>query len=157
MKNRLAMSGVIFRLVAPPEASKRVDPLEAVRASGVLPLFEEMERTPAPDATLRPYFPRGAPALVDLAALRPRLKKPKIFGTRLERLVAASRPGAPPTHVPSGPLDPALLREALAVRDVPAGSAVARRPRPAAATGKRVKKEGAAPRKKKKKRARGDE
>ncbi len=151
------MSGAIFRLVAPPDASKRVDPLEAVRASGVLPLFEEMERTPAPDATLRPYFPRGAPALVDLAALRPRLKKPKIFGSRLERLVAASRPGAAPPHVPSGPLDPALLREALAVREAPAGngggSAVGRRPRPAP-PGKRAKKEGAAP---KKKRARGGE
>jgi hypothetical protein len=149
------MSGVIFRLVGPPEADKRVDPLEAVRASGVLPLFEEMERTPAPDATLRPYFPRGVPGVADLAALRPRLKKPKIFGVRLERLVAASKPGAPPAHEPSGPLDPSLLREALAVREPAAGSGVvARRPRPAAPAGKRVKKEKAGP---KKKRVRGGE
>jgi hypothetical protein len=148
------MSGGIFRLVGPPDADKRVDPLDAVRASGVLPLFEEMERTPAPDATLRPYFPRGVPGVADLGALRPRLKKPKIFGVRLERLVAASRPGAPPPHEPGGPLDPSLLREALAVRETAGGSgAVVRRPRPAQPAGKRVKKEGAV---KKKKRARGE-
>ncbi len=99
--------GEIFRLVAAPQRSKRarVDPLEAVRASGVLHLFEKMEKTPVPEASLKPYFPRGLPG-IDFASFRPRLKKPKILGTRLERVEAVG-------YHKIEPLDPLLLKEAL--------------------------------------------
>ena len=104
---------MIFRLEPPPDPSRpALDPLAVVRAHGLLPLFETAGRE-ACDPTFRPYLAH-LPGETDFESVRPRLKKAKIFGTRLELLEER------PAYRPLEPLDPELLKRAFTFAALPA-------------------------------------
>lgn len=99
----------IIRLVEPPDERAALDAVGVVEENQLLVLFRELQadREGPPDETFRPYL-KHLPGQPNYAELKPRVKKPKIFGARLERLSEDINPSS--TH---GALDDTLLRKAF--------------------------------------------
>lgn len=96
----------MFHLIDPPKEAPPLDPVGLVKNAGVLPLFEALERNVVADPTFETLL-GYLPGTTDWKAMKPRLRKPKIFGEHLERV----QPNAAPVKIE--PVDVALLKEAF--------------------------------------------
>ena len=102
-------SSALFRLEPPPSAEQAsLDPLDIVRSNGLLHLFETIAqgKDGAGDATFRPYLSH-LPGETDFEKVKPRVKKPKIFGNHLELIKPTIK------YRPVEPLDQDLLAKAF--------------------------------------------
>jgi hypothetical protein len=111
-----------------------LDPLSVTRETGLYQLFEEQKVEQ--DETFKPFLSH-LPGEIDYATIKPRVKKEKLFGTKMELVTEDVK------YEKIEPVDQELLKKSLTFKN----DKVVKKKKPASASAAGVKKEGAAKKK----------